>query len=104
MFVWKLSQIVSLATFKTRERQQILALAIDALPPMQKVLLRIAKLCVLVPFFVSFAYIESWKLIPLLLIAGLLYPLLTSPIEICFAKPHLVHAIRNFQENKTTQA
>lgn len=104
MLVWKLSQLSNLTPYKLREKQQILALAIAELSATQKVSLRVAKLCVLIPFFIMFAYIKGWILIPLLLVAGLLYPLLTSPIDIWFAKPHLEKAIRAFKEQNTTQA
>lgn len=104
MFAWRLSHISSLSNFKIREKQQILAIATAELSPTEKVLLRISKLLVLIPFFIAFALIEGWMLVPALLIAGLLYPLLISPVEIGFAKPKLANAIAIFEKQKTTQA
>jgi hypothetical protein len=104
MIAWKLSQIEKLFPYKLREKQQILALAISELSAKQKVCLRISKLCVLIPFFIMFAHIKGWLIIPMLLLAGLLYPLLTSPIDIWFAKPHFTKAISLFEQKNTTQA
>lgn len=104
MIAWKLSQIAALTPYKLREKQQILALAIAELSGTQKVCLRITKLCVLIPFFIMFAYIKGWGLVPLLLVAGLLYPLLTSPIDIWFARTHFEQAISLFKQQNTTQA
>ncbi|OHU87493.1 MULTISPECIES: hypothetical protein [Pseudoalteromonas] len=96
----RLSQIKSLERYKLRDKQRILAIALDEMPAMRKVALRIAKLTVLIPFFIALAYVEGWSLLPILLLAGLSYPLLTSPIEIQFAKPWLSNAVDKFESQQ----
>ncbi|BBN81006.1 hypothetical protein PA25_09910 [Pseudoalteromonas sp. A25] len=97
----RLSTIKALDGYKLRDRQQILAIALETLPSTKKVLLRIAKLSVLTPFFIALAYFEGWTLLPILLAAGLSYPLLTTPIEIAFAKTKFEEAIEQFKSDQT---
>ena len=94
------SQVTLLKPFKIRQRQQIIALALSMLTPMQKIALRVLKLLLLTPVFLSLAYIEGWFLLPVLLITGVAYPLLTTPVEIKFAKGHLQHAIVEFTQGE----
>ena len=94
------SQVTPLKPFKIRQRQQIIALALSHLTPMQKISLRILKLLLLTPVFLSLAYIEGWLLLPALLLTGVAYPLLTTPLEIQFAKDHLQHAIKEFTQGE----
>ncbi|MBB1397597.1 DUF6170 family protein [Pseudoalteromonas sp. SG44-8] len=91
------SQVTQLKSFKIRQRQQIIAIAVSMLTPMQKISLRIIKLILLIPVFLSLAYIEGWLLLPVLLVAGLSYPLLTTPVEIQFSKHYLSKAIKQFE-------
>lgn len=100
MLVFFSSQLPALAPFKVRERQQIIAIALSELSAGSKVMLRIAKLILLIPVFFVLAYIKGWLLLPFLLIAGLCYPLLTVPVEIMFAKPHLAKAIQQFNQGE----
>ena len=94
------SQVTPLKPFKIRQRQQIIALALSMLTPMQKINLRIVKLLLLIPVFLSLAFIEGWLLLPALLITGMAYPLLTTPVEIMFAKAHLQQAITDFTQGE----
>jgi fatty acid desaturase len=96
-----LRNIEQLKSYKFRDKQQILAIAISQLAATQKVLLSCCKLAILMPFFVSLVYFEGWYLLPPLLLAGVLYPLLTTPIEIAFTKHRLTSAIKEFE--KTNQ-
>ncbi|WP_105168863.1 hypothetical protein [Pseudoalteromonas sp. T1lg23B] len=97
----RLSQIKSLERYKLRDKQRILAIALDEMPATRKVALRITKLTVLIPFFIALAYFEGWSLLPVLLLAGLSYPILTSPIEIMFAKPWFNKAVDKFDSEQT---
>lgn len=101
MLVLFSSQLPQLQHLKVRERQTVIALALSMLPPIQKVSLRIAKLILLTPVFASLVYIEGWLMLGALLIAGLSYPLLTSPVEIAFAKPFLARALK--QQNTQSE-
>ena len=94
------SQVTQLKSFKIRQRQQIIAIAVSMLTPMQKISLRIIKLILLIPVFLSLAYIEGWLLLPVLLVAGLSYPLLTTPVEIQFSKHYLSKAIKQFEQGE----
>ena len=94
------SQVTQLKSFKIRQRQQIIAIAVSMLTPMQKISLRIIKLILLIPVFLSLAYIEGWLLLPVLLVAGLSYPLLTTPVEIQFYKHYLSKAIKQFEQGE----
>ena len=94
------SQVTQLKSFKIRQRQQIIAIALSMLTPMQKISLRIIKLILLIPVFLSLAYIEGWLLLPVLLVAGLSYPLLTTPVEIQFSKHYLSKAIKQFEQGE----
>ena len=94
------SQVTQLKSFKIRQRQQIIAIAVSMLTPVQKISLRIIKLILLIPVFLSLAYIEGWLLLPVLLVAGLSYPLLTTPVEIQFSKHYLSKAIKQFEQGE----
>lgn len=94
------NQVTQLKSFKIRQRQQIIAIAVSMLTPMQKISLRIIKLILLIPVFLSLAYIEGWLLLPVLLVAGLSYPLLTTPVEIQFSKHYLSKAIKQFEQGE----
>ena len=94
------SQVAQLKSFKIRQRQQIIALALSMLSPMQKISLRILKLLLLIPVFLSLAYIEGWQLLPALLITGIAYPILTTPVEIKFANSYLSQAIDEFTQGE----
>ncbi|ALS32243.1 hypothetical protein PTRA_a0955 [Pseudoalteromonas translucida KMM 520] len=96
MFVFFSSQINVLKHLKIRDRQVVIAISLSMLSPVNKVLLRIIKLLLLSPLFLIFVVFEGWLLIPFLLLGGLCYPLLTTPIEINFAKKHLSEALTQY--------
>ncbi len=94
MFVFFTSQVEELSHLKVRQRQQIIATALSMLTPLSKVWLRVIKLLLLTPVFASLIYIEGWLMLPALLLTGLSYPLLTTPVEIAFARPYLTDALK----------
>ncbi|WP_372760270.1 DUF6170 family protein [Pseudoalteromonas sp.] len=100
MFIFFTSQLNELKHLKIRQRQYVIALALSMLSPTSKVLLRVVKLLLLSPFFFMFVVFEGWLLLPFLLLAGLAYPLLTTPIEINFAKKHLTAALQQYQQGE----
>lgn len=97
---FNLRNIEQLKPYKLREKQQIIAIAISQLEATERVLLSCCKLAILMPFFISLAYFEGWYLFPPLLLAGVLYPLLTTPLEIAFTKNKLDAAINEFKQQK----
>ena len=94
------SQVALLSHLKVRERQQVLAIALSIISPIQKINLRIVKLLLLSPVFASLIYIEGWLMLLGLLIAGISYPLLTTPVEIAFSKPFLPEALKHHRNLK----
>ncbi|WP_394192054.1 DUF6170 family protein [Pseudoalteromonas atlantica] len=94
------SQITQLNHLKVRERQEVIAIALSMLSPIQKINLRIVKLLLLTPVFASLVYIEGWLMLVGLLLAGLSYPLLTTPVEIAFAKTYLSEALKQHNSLK----
>ncbi|GEB71687.1 MULTISPECIES: DUF6170 family protein [Pseudoalteromonas] len=99
MFTFFSSQIDELKQLKIRQRQQVIALSLSMLSPTDRVLLRIIKLVLLSPLFLIFTVFKGWILIPFLIIGGLCYPLLTTPIEINFAKKHLAEALKQYNQS-----
>lgn len=98
MFTFFTSQLPELKHLKVRQRQAVIAIALSMLPPTDRVLLRIIKLLLLSPLFLIFTVFTGWTLIPFLIIGGLCYPLLTTPIEINFAKKYLPDAIKQYSQ------
>lgn len=82
------------------DRQQIVHMAIANLPAVKKVTLNVAKLAFLTPIFLLLANIESWYLLLGLLVVGLSYPLITTPLTLAFVRPFLSQARREFEKNK----
>jgi fatty acid desaturase len=95
---FNLRNIEQLKPYKLRDKQQIIAIALSHLEAPEKVLLGCCKLAILMPFFITLAYFEGWYLLPPLLLAGILYPLLTTPLEIVFTKSKLSDAIAEFEK------
>ena len=98
MFTFFSSQLDDLKHLKVRKRQDVIALSLSMLSPTDKVLLRIIKLLLLSPLFLIFTVFKGWILIPFLILGGLCYPLLTTPIEINFAKKHLSDALKQLNQ------
>ncbi|MEM5549688.1 hypothetical protein WNY63_02915 [Pseudoalteromonas neustonica] len=94
------SQLPQLKHLKVRQRQDIIAIALSMLSPMQKISLRIAKLTLLIPLFFSLVYIDGWLMILALIVTGISYPILTTPVEIQFSKPFLAEAIKLYNKEK----
>ncbi|KID58399.1 hypothetical protein N473_18915 [Pseudoalteromonas luteoviolacea CPMOR-1] len=98
--IFRLSQIPELSTLSLREKQQVKAIALSLLSAKSKVILAICKLALLTPLFMALAYFEGWSLLPVLLVAGIAYPLLTAPIEVQFALKNLNQALSQFKQSQ----
>ncbi|MBH0056416.1 hypothetical protein I6F65_05555 [Pseudoalteromonas sp. SWXJZ94C] len=98
MFTFFSSQLDELKHLKIRERQAVIALSLSMISPTERVLLRIIKLVLLSPLFLIFTLFKGWIVIPFLILGGLCYPLLTTPIEINFAKKNLAEALKQFEQ------
>lgn len=95
----KFYNVKQLDEFKIKDKHIIIALALTNLSPIDKVVLRLCKLLALLPLFLSLSYYQGWLLLPILLIAGTLYPIITRPIELAFAKKHLSKAILEYKKS-----
>ncbi|AOT09213.1 hypothetical protein [Pseudoalteromonas luteoviolacea] len=98
--IFRLSQIPELSSLSLREKQQVKAISLSLLSAKSKVILAICKLALLTPLFMALAYFEGWSLLPVLLVAGLAYPLLTAPIEVQFALKNLDQALSQFKQSQ----
>ncbi|AQQ00596.1 hypothetical protein B0W48_12735 [Pseudoalteromonas aliena] len=98
MFTFFSSQLAELKHLKIRDRQAVIADSLTMLSPSERVLLRIIKLLLLSPLFLIFTVFKGWILIPFLILGGLCYPLLTTPIEINFAKKNLSEALKHYDK------
>ncbi|ESP93848.1 hypothetical protein [Pseudoalteromonas luteoviolacea] len=99
--IFRLSQVSKLSTLSLRDKQKVQAIALSMLSAKSKVFLAVCKLTLLTPLFMALAYFEGWALLPVLLVAGLAYPLLTAPIEIQFALKNIDQALEQFKQSQT---
>ncbi|KZN36863.1 hypothetical protein [Pseudoalteromonas luteoviolacea] len=96
--IFRLSQVPELSSLSLRDKQKVKAIALSMLNGKEKVLLAVCKLLLLTPFFMALAYFEGFYLLPVLLVAGLAYPLFTVPVEIQFALKYLDNALKEFEQ------
>lgn len=92
--------IPELAGLSVRERQEVIHLAVASLPAGKKITLNVVKIACLTPLFLLLANIDSWWLLLYLLIVGLCYPLITTPLTLTFIKPLLADARKEFESKK----
>ncbi|MGB0860491.1 MAG: DUF6170 family protein [Pseudoalteromonas spongiae] len=91
--------ISELDGLSVRQRQEVIHLAVANLPASKKITLNVVKIACLTPIFLLLANIESWWLLLYLLIVGLCYPLITTPLTLMFIKPLLKEARAEFENN-----
>lgn len=91
--------IPELDGLSVRQRQEVIHLAVANLPASKKITLNVVKIACLTPIFLLLANIESWWLLLYLLIVGLCYPLITTPLTLMFIKPLLKEARGEFENN-----
>ncbi|MEC8327322.1 MAG: DUF6170 family protein [Pseudomonadota bacterium] len=91
--------IPELDGLSVRQRQEVIHLAMANLPASKKITLNVVKIACLTPIFLLLANIESWWLLLYLLIVGLCYPLITTPLTLMFIKPRLKEARAEFENN-----
>lgn len=84
--------IPALKDLKLQQRLQVVKLAVNSLSTPQKLVLNITKLVILVHWFSVLARFEGAILIPYLIAAGLIYPLITNPITYYLTRDHLENA------------
>lgn len=84
--------IPALQGLKFQQRMQVVKHAVNSLSVPQKLVLNITKLVILVHFFSVLARFEGWLLIPYLIAAGLVYPLITNPVTFYLTRNHLQKA------------
>lgn len=79
-FYFTTQHIPELAGLALQQRMLVIKQAITLLSVPQKVLLNLLKLVILAHFFSVLARFEGWILVPYLLAAGLVYPLVINPV------------------------
>ncbi len=84
--------IPQLAGLNFQQRMQVIKQAVALLPVPQKILLNVVKLVILAHFFSILARFEGWILLPYLLLAGLVYPLITNPVTFFMVNSRLAEA------------
>ncbi len=89
-----LSQVPVLQGLNHTKRREIVNQALAAMPPGKKIMLNIIKLLLITPLFLLIATLDSWMMLPWLLLAGTAYPLAVTPVCILFALPYLEQAIK----------
>lgn len=84
--------IPELAGLNFQQRMAVVKQAVNQLSVPQKVLLNLLKVIVLVHFFSVLARFEGWLLIPYLLGAGLIYPLVINPVSFMMSRKEMAGA------------
>lgn len=86
--------IPELAGLNFQQRMLVIKQAVSLLPVPQKIVLNVVKLVILAHFFSILARFEGWILLPYLLLAGLVYPLVTNPVTFYMVSARLAEARR----------
>ena len=85
-------KIPELSGLNFQQRMLVIKHAVNLLPVPQKILLNVVKLVILVHFFSILARFEGWILLPWLLLAGLVYPLIINPVTFLMTASRLAKA------------
>lgn len=91
--------ISELNGLSVKQRQEVIHKAVANLPAGKKITLNVVKIACLTPIFLLLANIESWWLLLYLLIVGICYPLITTPLTLMFIKPLLESARKELEAN-----
>jgi hypothetical protein len=84
--------IPELAGLNFQQRMQVIKQAISKLPVPRKILLNVIKIIILAHFFSVLSRFEGWLMLPYLLLAGLIYPLVINPVTFTLTRRYLVQA------------
>ena len=71
------------------QRMQAIELAKAKLPLPKKALLHSIKFLLIAPVFFLIATVQSWSVLPWIILLFLVYPLVTKPLSIWFVKAYL---------------
>jgi hypothetical protein len=89
--------IPELAGLNFQQRMLVIKQAIGLLSVPKKILLNVIKLVILAHFFSVLARFEGWMLLPYLLLAGLVYPLVINPVTFALTRPRLADARKGIE-------
>ena len=84
--------IPELSGLNFQQRMQVIKQAINKLPIPRKIGLNVIKIIILVHFFSVLARFEGWLMLPYLLVAGLIYPLVINPVTFALSRRYLTDA------------
>lgn len=81
-----------------RERMQALALAKSKLPLPKNAVLQTIKFLLFVPVFFLIANVQSWFVIPWIVLFFLLYPIVTKPLTLLFVRSYLAESVEEIKQ------
>ncbi|WP_286265547.1 DUF6170 family protein [Thalassotalea atypica] len=97
--IFSSNQIEELKDYSIKERQEILALAMQKLTVPQKLMLNLIKLGLLIPPFIYLAR-QDWGMLVLTVIISLVaYLLVMKPASLSFCKAHIKQALKQFSKS-----
>lgn len=91
-FYFTTQHIPELAGLNFQQRMLTVKQATELLTTPKKVLLNFVKLVILAHFFSILARFEGWVLVPYLLLAGMIYPLVINPVTFQMTRSKLAKA------------
>ncbi|KMT66655.1 DUF6170 family protein [Catenovulum maritimum] len=98
-FYFKSSQIPELENYSFKDRSQILAIALTFMTAPDKFILNLLKLLIITPVFILAARAaEWWVLIPMLL-AGIFYPIITTPVQLTLSAKYIEKALKKWKKH-----
>lgn len=96
------NQLPALSRFQFKERQQIIALAINELKTPEKLILNLIRLAFLIPVFLFLAKYQSIWFFVSLFVSLAAYFFVMRPITFYFIEKYLIKAISKHQQNQSS--
>jgi hypothetical protein len=81
------------------ERMQALQLAKSKLPLPKNAVLQSIKFLLFAPIFFLIANVQSWSVIPWIILFFLLYPIVTKPLTLIFVRSYLAESVEEMKKN-----
>lgn len=79
------------------ERMQVLQLAKSKLPLPKNAVLQTIKFLLFAPVFFLIANVQSWWIIPWIILLFLLYPIITKPLTLLFVRRYLAESVEQLK-------
>jgi len=98
--IFSTNQINVLQDYNFKERQQIIAIAMQKITVPQKLILNLIKLSMLIPPFIFIASMKGLELIICTSVVLITYFIVLRPIMLSFSLKHLEHSISQFNKKE----